>query len=109
MHLLEDVEEVKGEDIEEVKGEDVEEVKEKTWDLVQPSPSDKTWERIKIHPILEFEQEEEGKTECFLQKIREIRKNAMGMLKQWTSKDQGDKVTVFLLQSLLTGHHTIKH
>ena len=43
-----------------------------------------------------------GKAERFLQRIKETKKNAMNMLKQWTSKDRGDEVTVFLLQSLLT-------
>ena len=65
-------------------------------------PTDKT-DKIKIHPVLEFEQERNamGKVEWFLQRIKEIKKNAMNMLKQWTLKDRGDEVTVFLLQSLL--------
>ena len=65
-------------------------------------PTNKT-DKIKIHPILEFKQERNaiGKAERFLQRIKEIKKNAMNMLKQWTSKDRGDEVTVFLLQSLL--------
>jgi len=56
-----------------------------------------------VSTILEFEQERStmGKAERFLQKIKETKKNAMNMLKKWTSKDRGDEVTVFLLQSLL--------
>jgi len=59
--------------------------------------------RVKIHPIVDFDRgSQEGKEGRFLQRIRETKKNAMGLLKRWTSKDRGDEVTVFLLQSLLT-------
>ena len=46
-------------------------------------PTNKT-DRVKIHPILEFEQERNtiGKAEQFLQRIKETKKNVMNMLKQ---------------------------
>jgi len=59
---------------------------------------------IKVHPTLEFEPEKclMGRTEHFLQRIKETKKNAMNMLRRWTSRDRSDEVTVFLLQSVLT-------
>jgi len=83
--------------------EDVKEIEEKGEDI-EKKVEDPT--RIKIHPILEFERESVGnqaeKEEHFLQRLREAKKNVMSMLKNWTSKDRGEEVTVFLLQSLLT-------
>ena len=57
----------------------------------------------RIHPIEGFEPEKHpiGKMEHFLQRIKETKKNAMDILRKWTSKDWNDEVTVFLLQSLL--------
>jgi len=84
--ILEDVEEPEGGTTEEKAGKE-------TKDPI----------RIKIHPILEFERGEQvGKEGKFLEKIRGTKKNAMSMLRRWTSKDRDDEVTVSLLQSLLT-------
>jgi len=85
--ILEDVEE----------SEETEEKKEDT----EKKAEDPT--RIKIHPVLEFRRGDRvGKEERFLQRIRETKRNTMNMLKNWTSKDRSEEVTVFLLQSLLT-------
>ena len=71
----------------------------------QPRPANLQSMTHKIHPMVELELKERprpmGKAECFLRRIRETRKNAMDVLRKWTSKDRHDEVTVFLLQSLL--------